>query len=60
MAKEEIFKLHDEFLVVNLIFVSKSNARIMIFFLMLFIARDFGSGEQCCPWASCLVILCLN
>ena len=27
-----------------------------MFFLMLFIDRDFCSGEQCGPWASCLVI----
>ena len=54
MAKEEMFKLYDEILVVNLIFFSKSNAGIMIFFLMLFIARDFCSGEQCGPWVSCL------
>ena len=47
-AKGEMFKLHDEFLVVYLIFFSKSNAGIMIF-----IARDFCSGERCGPWAPC-------
>ena len=30
-AKGEMFKLHDEYIVVNLIFFSKSNAGIMIF-----------------------------
>ena len=49
-AKGEMFKLHDEFLVVYLIFFSKSNAGIMIF-----IARDFCSGKRCGPWASYLV-----
>ena len=48
-AKGEMFKKHDEFLVVNLIFFSKSNAGIR-----LFIARDLCSGERCGPWASCL------
>ena len=51
-----MFKLHGELLVVNLIFFSESNAGIIMFFLMLFIDRDFCSGEQCGPWASCLVI----
>ena len=51
-AKGELFKLHDEFLVVNLIFFSKLNAGIMIF-----IARDFYSGEQCSLWASCLFMI---
>ena len=31
-AKEEVLKIHDEFLVVNLIFFSKSNAGIIILF----------------------------
>ena len=39
-----------------MIIFSESNAGIMIFFLMLLIARDFCSGEQCGLWASCLVI----
>ena len=55
MAKKEMFKLHGELLVVNLIFFSESNAGIIMFFLMIFIARDFCSGEQCGPWASCLI-----
>ena len=34
-AKGEMFKLHDEFLVVNLIFFSKSNAGILIMIFAL-------------------------
>ena len=44
-AKGKMFKLHDEFLVVNLIFFSKSNAGIMIFALSY-----FCSGERCDPF----------